>query len=275
MTNGKVAMYWLANALVVFSVATLIKTKPNALKASVGVASVASVAKFVHDGDFSYTSIGRLSKVVVTAPLGLGIILLFRDLDDHKKKRYMGVFTKYINLAVVGNIAMMAFVPSDGQQRALIGKAACASLVVWLLQEMRKDEWNTIEFDENGGFVFRSVPISWVRAHAAYRLVLMTLPCFDSLKYVFLEPTSLSLMYLLHQEYDRENQRPMSDYFGFADTITAALTALTSVMISVEGVPLNWTSYGVSQPLLDGIGSAVQAMVLAFSCSNIVRNASS
>jgi hypothetical protein len=173
----------------------------------------------------------------------------------------MGVFAAFVNAAVVGNIIMMVFVPAaKHEMRALSSRVCCVSLVLWLLLEMRSAGWRTVEISK-GAFVFVSSPAAWVAAHATYRMVLLSLSCFDSLKYLLLEATSLSLMFILHSAYDRA--RPISHYFGFADTISAATTALTTGLIDIEG-PVDLASLGLDMGAIDRIGFGIQASATCF-----------
>ncbi|KAJ3343712.1 hypothetical protein HDU93_006624 [Gonapodya sp. JEL0774] len=57
-------------------------------------------------------------KVMVSLPLGLGSLLGYLILPTETQLQHLQAFTRYINTAVVFNIAMMAFTPSGKQRRA-------------------------------------------------------------------------------------------------------------------------------------------------------------
>ena len=270
---GSLTRFWICGTLASLLVAKLVvRKRTRMLKVLVGVASGTVAIGFLMKGDYSYPAIGRFSKVMCTAALGLETILAYMDMPEEFQKTHLRGFTNYVNAAVVGNIAMMVFIPYHGSVRESTGRVACGLLTVWLLQEMHRVQWKTIDFD-TGAFVFHSLPMSWVWAHTAYRLILLTSPAFDSLKYVLLEPVSLSLMYTLRRTYDPNKSRPLSHFFGFADTITAATLALTSALVHVDtDMPLTWSAVGVDDKVLDLIGVPIQVGVACFAATHVWWN---
>lgn len=263
--------YWSVNLLVIAATVSLLQRSTWSLFLAVTIVSLGVIIDFFLRGDFTYSAIGRFSKIMCTAPFGLGVVLLYMNASPAMRVSWYHQFTAYINFAVVGNIAMMILVPSHGEYRAVVGKFACGILVVWLLQEMSKDEWRTLSI-ENGAFVFHSLPMEWVYAHTIYRLVLISLSAFDSLRYIMLEPTSLCLMIILSWHFDPQHERPMSHYFGFADTITAALTALTSAYVDAGSGPFDYASLGVSRFTVDAVGVTLQIGVVVFALQHVIQN---
>lgn len=208
-------------------------------------------------------------KFLCEMPLGLGSLVAFQCLPPSLQVKWHRVFVQYVNVAVVGNIAMMVFVPDGGTMRGWTSRVACVALVIWLCQEMKQHLWMTQPFPQlplssSSGeqqptlprkvvtrplFVFTAVPLEWVATHAVYRFVMVTLPAFDSPRYVLLEPLSIIVMIYLRNLYrDRcdngsgvgcdtataGTSRPskqslaLKDYFGMSDTIVVATMGTVS-----------------------------------------------
>lgn len=199
-------------------------------------------------------------KLMFLLPLGLGSLLTFALMSDAVQKKALNGFTHYINFAVASNIFIMIFSPSGGTLRGIISRVLCIVLLVWLLQEMAKVKFRTTEFD-SGFFIFRSAPLNWVLCHACYRIALLSLPTFDSLSYILLEPLSLGTMVALHHLHKKRH--PIPYYFGFADT----LVVTTLAVLSRYPVPsaLNPSGYSfplVSETQLDLIFIPIQITVM-------------
>ncbi|KAF0756439.1 hypothetical protein AaE_004629 [Aphanomyces astaci] len=156
----------------------------------------------------------------------MGSVVAFGQLSSETQASNLAWFSIYINAAVVGNIAMMGFVSAGSTLRGVTHRVACISLVLWLLREMQSVNWATVSY-RDGYFLFNASPLSWVLAHACYRLVMMTLPPFDTLRYLVLEPASLGLMAGLATA----NGASASLWFGQADTLVASTVCWTSAVL--------------------------------------------
>ncbi|KAI9334711.1 hypothetical protein BDR26DRAFT_936805 [Obelidium mucronatum] len=175
--------------------------------------------------------IGSLIKVLCVLPLGLGSLILFQLLPVLVQRKWFGVFSMYINWAVLGNVAMMFFVPASDTWREWGCRFACICLTVSLWKQVTSDKWDTFLF-ENGFFVFTAVSLDWILTHACYRSVLITLPVFDTQRHFSMEFLSLGTMVLLWliARVRNGSTRSLENFFGQADTlVVATICAFTSI----------------------------------------------
>ena len=105
-------------------------------------------------------------------------------------------------------------------------QAVCCVLVVWLCKEMNRVQWRTVQI-RDGAFLFNAAPIEWILCHAIYRFILITLPCFETMRYVGMEPASLGVMLLMSYAYGAPND-DVTVWFGFSDTLVASTFSFTS-----------------------------------------------
>lgn len=241
-------------------VALHLATRQSAYPLALFVAGVSAVATCVFVVS-SYRSslspdIAGFVKFLCEMPLGLGSLAAFQCFPALSRVQWHRHFVMYVNVAVVGNIAMMVFVPDGGTMRGWSARVACVTLVVWLLREMKDVMWVTQPLPTQTSssaskaqplFIFTAVPIEWVVVHAAYRAVMVTLPAFDTPRYLLLEALSLSAMVWLHQRHVTSARRwatssvpvngarqpppspfHLKDFFGLADTIVVATMGTTS-----------------------------------------------
>ncbi|KIW02793.1 uncharacterized protein PV09_05854 [Verruconis gallopava] len=167
------------------------------------------------------STIGEMTKIICELPLGLGSVLAFLIADREFQTKHLATFTTYVNFAVYGNIGMMVGTPADGTLRGMCCKVACLSLFVWIVQQGHRKGWKTIMVHDRL-FVFTAVSKSWIFAHAVYRFVLLTLPCFGSgRRHRLLELYSLGLTYAL----SFGSGLPFEYCFGMADTLVVPTTA--------------------------------------------------
>jgi hypothetical protein len=167
------------------------------------------------------SSIGGMIKIMCELPLGLGSVLAFLIAKRSFQTKLLPAFTAYVNFAVYGNIGMMVATPGGGTMRGVCSKIACIALFIWIVQQGYGKRWKTIMLHDNL-FVFTAVSRSWVFAHAIYRFVLLTLPCFGSgRRYRLLELYSLTLTFALSQS----SNLPFEYCFGMADTLTVPASA--------------------------------------------------
>lgn len=210
-------------------------------------------------------------KLMFLLPLGLGSLLSFASLSKDRQRRSLPWMTCYINFAVAANIFIMIFTPDGGTWRGLLSRFVCLVLLVWLLQEMAKLRYQTTQFDV-GFFIFRSSPLAWVFCHAFYRIALLSLPAFDSLRYLLLEPLSLLTMtalYHLHQK-----RYPLSHYFGFADTlVVSTLAVISRYPIPPAFEPSGFQVASLSQDNWDILFVPMQIAVVGFALRAIRYNA--
>jgi hypothetical protein len=209
-------------------------------------------------------------KLLFLLPLGLGSLLIFSCLSEDRQKKSLPWFTHYISLAVTLNIFIMMFSPDGGTLRGLVSRAVCVVLLVWLLQEMAKARFQTTQFD-SGFFIFRSSPLPWILCHAAYRFALLSLPAFDSLSYLLLEPLSLTTMVALYHLHKK--RQALSFYFGFADTLVVTTLAVLSRYPIPS--PLKSSGQNVSLPSeadLDLLFVPIQIVVIVFALWAIFSN---
>ncbi|CAH0028189.1 unnamed protein product [Clonostachys rhizophaga] len=163
----------------------------------------------------------QMIKVVALLPLGLGSVLAYQTMGRSFKIRHLSTFTAYINFAVYGNIVMMLGTPPGGTLRGLCSKVACLALFIWVVQQGYRVGFKTVRLHDNL-FVFTAVSKSWIFAHAIYRFILLTLPCFGSgRRHRLMEFYSLGLTSAL----SLATGLPFEHCFGMADTLTAPAAA--------------------------------------------------
>lgn len=164
---------------------------------------------------------GEMTKTMCLLPLGLGSVLAFLIASRPIQTRFLSAFTTYVNFAVYGNIGMMIATPADGTLRGMCSKVTCAALFIWVVQQGRNAGWKTVALHDDL-FVFTAVSKSWIFAHAIYRFVLLTLPCFGSgRRHRLLELYSLTLTYALSSA----SNLPFEYCFGMADTLVVPAVA--------------------------------------------------
>jgi hypothetical protein len=209
-------------------------------------------------------------KLMFLLPLGLGSLLIFALLPDRLQAKALHGFTHYINFAVTSNIFIMIFSPSGGTVRGIVSRALCLVLLVWLLQEMGKVRFRTTQFD-SGFFIFRASPVKWVLCHACYRIALLSLPTFDSLSYILLEPLSLGCMVALHRLHKKRH--PLAYYFGFADTlVVTTLAVLSRYPIPSVLNPNGFSLPRLSETQLDIVFIPIQIAVMGLALVAIRSN---
>ncbi|CCT70628.1 uncharacterized protein FFUJ_06616 [Fusarium fujikuroi IMI 58289] len=189
----------------------------------------------------------EMAKTMAELPLGLGSVLWFIVSGRSTKVQWLHAFTIYVNFAVYGNILMMVATPSGGTFRGIGCKVACISLSAWIVLQGYQVQWETIMLHDDL-FVFTAASKSWIFAHAAYRFILLTLPCFGSgRRHRLMEVYSLGLTYLLSWS----TGLPFEYCFGMADTIVApAVTAWSSISKTFN---LITRDAGNGQPSANGI----------------------
>lgn len=207
-------------------------------------------------------------KLILLLPFGLGAVLGFGLLSQKKQEKHLLKFTWFINSAVIVNISVMMFVPAGETLRGIFGRLTCIILLLWLIQEMAKNKWKTVGFD-NGVLIFNGVPLKWVSCHAIYRIGLISLPLFDTFHYVLFEPLSIGGTYLYYRLNSRRH--PLSYYFGYSDTLVAATIAVCSKFYPEEGFHLS-KRYFPTQIDLDMIFVPVQCGVFVFCLISVIDN---
>jgi hypothetical protein len=167
------------------------------------------------------SSTREMIKTICLLPLGLGSVLAFLVTNRSFQTRFLSAFTTYVNFAVYGNIGIMVGTPGDGTLRGMCSKVTCVALFIWIVQQGRRVGWKTIVLHDNL-FVFTAVSKSWIFAHAIYRFILLTLPCFGSgRRHRFLELYSLTLTFALSSS----SNLPFEYCFGMADTLVVPAAA--------------------------------------------------
>lgn len=207
---------------------------------------------------------GEMIKIICELPLGLGSVLAFLVATRSTKTKYLSAFTTYVNFAVYGNIGMMAWTPADGTLRGMCGKVACVALFVWIVQQGRRVGWKTIALHDNL-FVFTSVSKSWIFAHAIYRFVLLTLPCFGSgRRHRLLELYSLTMTFALSSA----SRLPFEHCFGMADTLVVPVAAGWSALTKTFNlVPYDATRVDLrSNDAGVDVDACLSAVSLAVAC---------
>ncbi|KAG5795901.1 hypothetical protein H9Q69_005046 [Fusarium xylarioides] len=197
---------------------------------------------------------GEMAKTMATMPLGLGSVLLFIVASRQTKAAWLHAFTIYVNFAVYGNILMMVATPSGGTFRGICCKVACLSLSAWIILQGYEVQWRTIMLHDNL-FVFTASSKSWILAHAVYRFILLTLPCFGSgRRHRLMEVYSLGLTYLL----SCSTGLPFEYCFGMADTIVApAVTAWSSISKTFNLIPRDTGKGQSSANGISGTGDVI------------------
>jgi len=240
------------------------------------------ITRFILRGNFAGENVGQLIKVLCIMPLGFGVVLMFRERYLKTRDREsLKWFTAYINFAVLGNIGMMVFAPIHDAKREISSRVTCCSLFVWLALQMRNDDWKTVEFEEQGLFLFKSSSLSWIVSHAVYRTLLITLPSFETLRYLMMEPLSLGIMYLLHgsnqhheeeEEEEEHSSSAVTDYFGLADTLVVATTGMTSALIQQmqsSDQTLPSMTLSMDQSMLDAITIPIHSVLIVIAMRGI------
>lgn len=236
------------------------------------VMALSLVAGFQFTSASSHNPIQTMGfiKFILLLPLGLGAVLVFISLTEVTQQRFQLWFSHYINFAVLTNIFVMVFAPSGDTFRGHLSRLVCLTLFLWLLQEMRKVRFQTTQFDHKF-FIFRSSPLRWIYCHAAYRIALLSLPSFDSIQYLLLEPLSLIVMAILYRFHKKRNK--IHFYFGYADTIVVTtLTVLTRYPI-LPPFKINGPYYtNLPQNQWDMLFIPIQLIVIVFGIKEIFKN---
>ena len=172
---------------------------------------------------------GEMTKIMCELPLGLGSVLAFLLANRSVQIQYLPAFTTYINFAVYGNIGMMVATPTDGTLRGTCSKITCVALFIWIIQQGQRARWKTVTIHDDL-FLYTAVSKSWIFAHAVYRFVLLTLPCFGSgRRHRLMEFYSLALTFGL--SLTQSNSKfPFEYYFGMADTLVVPTIAAWSAI---------------------------------------------
>jgi hypothetical protein len=226
--------YNILSTITVFSVAFLLTQFPTTLLAIAIITTILGNTHFFLTKHEKSTQ-AKLQLIKVNAVVTCGLIPVVTASLMMKTEKGIVIpsnhFTQYINIAVIGNILMMIFVDTGRFLRGITCRLVCIALVIWLFHEMQAKNWQTVEYD-NGYFIFTASPLSWIACHAIYRTILITLPSFETRRYLLLECASISCMYLLWYLYHASTStsptktRHVSEFFGMADTITIASLSL-------------------------------------------------
>jgi hypothetical protein len=181
------------------------------------------------------STVGEMTKIMCELPLGLGSVLAFLVANRSFQNRYLPVFTKYINFAVFGNIGMMVATPADGTLRGICSKITCVTLFIWIIQQAQRVHWKTVAIHDNL-FLYTAVSKSWIFAHAVYRFVLLTLPCFGSgRRHRLMEFYSLAMTFGLSLS---NSNFPFEYYFGMADTLVVpAIAGWSAIATTFNLIP--------------------------------------
>ncbi|KAH8586935.1 hypothetical protein B0O99DRAFT_643175 [Bisporella sp. PMI_857] len=216
------------------------------------------------------STVGEMTKIMCELPLGLGSVLAFLVANRSFQTRFLSAFMTYVNFAVYGNIGMMVGTPADGTLRGMCSKATCAVLFIWIVQQGHRAGWKTIVLHDDL-FVFTAASKSWIFAHAIYRFVLLTLPCFGSgRRHRLLELYSLTLTFALSSR----SNLPFEYCFGMADTLVVpAVAGWSAIATTFNLIPRD----AVNNDLLsnrigtnaDAYLSAVSLAVAIFACFKI------
>jgi hypothetical protein len=213
---------------------------------------------------------GEMIKIMCELPLGLGSVLAFLVAKRSFQTKFLPAFTTYVNFAVYGNIVMMVGTPGDNTLRGLCSKVTCIALFLWILQQGRRAGWKTIVLHDNL-FVFTAVSKSWILAHAIYRFVLLTLPCFGSgRRHRLLEVYSLTLTFALSST----SHLPFAYCFGQADTLVVpAVAAWSAIATTFKLIPHDTKHKDLASNHIgkgaDACLSAVSLAVAIFACVKI------
>lgn len=216
------------------------------------------------------STVGEMTKIMCLLPLGLGSVLAFLVANRSFQTRFLSAFTIYVNFAVYGNIGMMVGTPAGGTFRGICSKLACITLFIWIVQQGHRARWKTIVLHDNL-FLFTAVSKSWIFAHAIYRLVLLTLPCFGSgRRHCLLELYSLAMTLAL----SLNSNLPFQYCFGMADTLVApaaagwSAIAKTFDLIPRDAIKDDLLSNSIGT-VTDAYLGAVSLAVAIFACSQI------
>lgn len=182
---------------------------------------------------------GEMIKTMCLLPLGLGSVLEFLIANRSFQVRYLPAFTTYINFAVYGNIGMMIATPTDNTIRGICSKITCVALFTWIIQQGKRVGWKTVIIHDNL-FLYTAVSKSWIFAHAVYRFVLLTLPCFGSgRRHRLMELYSLALTFALSSTPSNSNF-PFEYCFGMADTLVVpAIAGWSAIATTFNLIPLD------------------------------------
>jgi hypothetical protein len=183
------------------------------------------------------STVGEMTKTMCELPLGLGSVLAFLVANRSFQIQYLPAFTTYINFAVYGNIGMMVATPTDGTLRGTCSKITCVVLFIWIIQQGQRAGWKTVVIHDNL-FLYTAVSKSWIFAHAVYRFVLLTLPCFGSgRRHRLMEFYSLALTFGLSFTHSNSNF-PFEHYFGMADTLVVpAIAGWSAIATTFNLIP--------------------------------------
>ena len=193
--------------------------------------SLGVIFNFIFPGnDYVISGTGLLK--FLCAVWGLLAIVGFLLLPNVYREGYLFSFTIFVNCAVLFNIGMMVFVPAGETIRGLVIRGICLLLLVWLVLLMKERRYRTVQVD-SGFFLFSASPLVWIVCHAAYRSALVSLPSFNGL-YLLIEPLTFLVMYLFFRVAKRK--RPISYYFGFADTLVVSALAMWEQLFIQLGV---------------------------------------
>ncbi len=261
----------LFTCFVVSIVCYLVCYKRRLMFGSIVILFLMITGQFIFFGSHSLDSWMGYIKLICELVFGLGAVIGFSLLSRRLQVSYLSAFTLFVNIAVLGNIAMMIVIPSEGTYRGLTSKVTCILLVVWLIQEIIKNRWRTTQY-QNGFFLFNSVPLAWIFSHCIYRIGLITLPIFDSYRYILLEPISLVLMYVFYRIHKAGH--PVRFYFGLADTVAVSTLAIAEQFLGWLA-PLRMPASEVihfSQNQLDMMVVPIQMGVAVFALRAIVNN---
>ena len=216
------------------------------------------------------STVGEMTKTMCLLPLGLGSILAFLVANRSFQARFLPAFTAYVNFAVYGNIGMMVGTPADGTLRGMCSKVTCAALFIWIVQQGYHARWKTIVLHDDL-FVFTAVSKSWIFAHAIYRFVLLTLPCFGSgRRHRLLELYSLTLTFALSSA----SNLPFEYCFGMADTLVVpAVAGWSAIATTFNLIPRDTINNDLASKRIgtdvDIYLSAVSLAVAIFACFKI------
>lgn len=216
------------------------------------------------------STVGEMTKIMCELPLGLGSVLAFLVANRSFQTKFLSAFTTYVNFAVYGNIGMMVGTPADGTLRGMCSKVTCIALFIWIVQQGHRAGWKTIVLHDSL-FVFTAVSKSWIFAHAIYRFVLLTLPCFESgRRHRLLELYSLTMTFALSST----SSLPFEYCFGMADTLVVpAVAGWSAIATTFNLIPRD----AINDDLLsnrigtdaDAYLSAVSLAVAIFACFKI------
>lgn len=217
---------------------------------------------------------GEMTKTMCLLPLGLGSVLAFLIANRSFQHRFLPSFTTYINFAVYGNILIMAGTPAGGTFRGIFSKVTCIALFLWIVQQGYRVRWKTVALHDNL-FVFTAVSKSWIFAHAIYRLVLLTLPCFGSgRRHRLLELYSLTMAFALSST----SNLPFEYCFGMADTLVVPTVAgWSAIATTFNLIPRDTGNNDLTSNYIGSVADiylgAVSLAAAIFACFKIASTA--